>query len=180
MDFRFMSVVTFPFVKLGQLLLGLVLTLLRLAWSIIYTIILPGIYVGQFAYRTVLYPFVLLGKLEDLYIFFSFAVLIGALAATTAFSLYRGAVLVLDLNPETAVAIETPAQRSISEYREGRKQRRKSKSPWVDEFERSRLPPSPLSPLSPGRFEFPVGGTLDRKRDLMSQTILEEEDSSGF
>ncbi|KAI4678911.1 uncharacterized protein J4E88_006199 [Alternaria novae-zelandiae] len=151
-------VIWFPINKL----INLVVILLLPFYNVITFVLLPFIHLGQSIIRVLSIPFSVkwLERIETLYVYFGTASLIGCITGTIIFVIFR--FLSSTLKIDAPIVPKEPEQgRTAAEYRAAR---RVKKEEPIDHS------PS-VTPVVLKKVAGP------RRRGLLSQAIIEEEDS---
>ncbi|KAL1642051.1 hypothetical protein SLS58_005639 [Diplodia intermedia] len=137
-------------------ILHALLTILSPLYYALQFVLLPFIYLAHFTWHAVVFPFVMLAKLETLYVYLGVAGIVGV---TTGGMLYLSfSVLKTALNLDSH---EEFSGATAAEYRAARRKKKASQ----------RNIGASVSTDSSGRLR---GNVPSKKRDLLSQTILEE------
>ncbi|KAF2086963.1 hypothetical protein K490DRAFT_43462 [Saccharata proteae CBS 121410] len=146
-----------PIYKIAQWIIVVVSPI----WFGLHFLLLPFIHLGHFLWQAALLPLNVLAKFETLYVFLGVAGIIGV---ATGGILYFG-IWFLNTALNLQAPEEEPARRTPATYRAERKRKKRAMQGFVKA-------PAPISMSSSGK------ETLSsRPRDLLSQTILEEDDS---
>ncbi|KAB2576488.1 hypothetical protein BFW01_g2868 [Lasiodiplodia theobromae] len=154
-----LAVPYYLFVLPVSAILSVLFAVLSRLYNALQFVLLPFIYLAHFAWRAVVFPFVMLAKLETLYVYLGVAGIVGV---TTGGILYFSFSVL-----KSAFNLDSPEEFSGATAAEYRAARRKKKA-----AQRNAGAPMPMDSSSQLR-EIP----RSKRRDLLAQTILEEDDA---
>ncbi|GME53702.1 hypothetical protein GTA08_BOTSDO09251 [Neofusicoccum parvum] len=137
---------------------GLVLAVSPLYYALQF-VLLPFVYLAHFFWRVLVFPFAMLAKLETLYVYLGVAGIVGVTAGGILYFSFSVLKSAFNLDSYDEISGVTAA-----EYRAAR-HKKKAEQGYSG---------APVLTDSPGHLK--ESGLLKR-RDLLSQTILEEDDS---
>ncbi|KAH5436307.1 hypothetical protein HBI47_074490 [Parastagonospora nodorum] len=151
-------IIVWPITKLFHV----ILFLLAPIWTLVSFILLPFNHLAQTIYSIVTLPFSVkwLERIETLYVYLGTAALIGGLTGAVIFAIFKFISASLNID-STVVPPPKERVRSAAEFRAAQREKREEK---ID------FPPAPTPVVlkkMPG----------SRRKGLLSQAIMEEEDS---